>query len=191
MNKILKNIATKETLSAMFDDLFKFKVNEPVRFKGDGNQYRNADMKLLVLARQIHEETGEFDDKIFKKTYHCRSAQFSGSGQIIQLSEKELISVDDFDKMMQEREDRRMELRDLSKALSLDIFNYFEVKKSEEVYLIKDSKVQKNRIYKVAGWSGCKDKGYRLTLTSRNLPEVDLKIDVKKGEFEPIKGFLN
>ncbi len=73
-----------KNLEELFDDHFKFSVNQEVRHKGDKNKYSGIhDMGLLVLVRNIHEETGDGDQRIFKKTYHCRTIKFSGSGEVV------------------------------------------------------------------------------------------------------------
>lgn len=83
-------------IDATFNTIFKYKINDEVMHRGDTKSY-TADMGLLVLNRVLIESEDDESNKIYERFYHCRMIRFSGSGDIAKFSEKELMSIGEYE----------------------------------------------------------------------------------------------
>lgn len=140
-------------VSSVFDKLFKFRVGQPVRFSGDGDETGRADMKMLVIARYISESVSSLTgERIYDLSYHCRVAKWSGSGDVITFSENELVSLDDYTKMKVEANERNMEHIQRRKDLAKAVYDSFGVERKMIVYLNDLAGNAGNHKYRVGGW---------------------------------------
>lgn len=118
---------------SVFDSLFKFAVNQELRHKGDTKEYSN-DMGLLVLHRIISESVDDDGNRQFSRFYHCRMIRFSGSGEIAQFSEKELISIPEYLALQIERKQESEDMRENAQQIQSDVYKAFGVTKASRVY---------------------------------------------------------
>ncbi|MDB5240914.1 MAG: hypothetical protein JWP57_1539 [Spirosoma sp.] len=164
---------TNQSIESVFDTLFKFSVGQELRHKGDSKD-RIADMGLLVLKRVMFENQDDDGNRGFERAYHCRLVKYSGSGEIGQFSERELLTVDEYDQEVADREQKQTERREKMRVLQEDIYKAFGVTKHSRITLKSDPETQ----YRVSGWGTGKD-GSRLHLTEvYGLEEGTKKADV-------------
>lgn len=171
----------------LFNEQFKFKLNQEVRHKGDNKNGNSSDMGLLILQRHLEEECDDDGNSHFVRNYVCRMIRFSGSGDLAKFKESELMTITDYNiraiKDEQEREEMRNEMYNSQK----EIFDSFGVKRGTEVYLKNGDNVDKENIYKVSGYST--DKNETLLHLRKALGEgktVDMIKVKSKSEFEVI-----
>lgn len=147
----------------LFNELFTFDVNEEVRHKGD-TKGGLADMGLLVLSRQLIETTDDDGNKLYEKIYVCRMVRFSGSGDINRFREKELMTIDEYNRKAAEEENERNWRREEVRQIEREIFDAFGIDRQSEIYLMKDGQPDKSAVYKPSGFSRSKDEGTKLIL---------------------------
>ena len=181
----------KENVKAqeLFNEQFKFNLNQEVRHKGDNKNAMSSDMGLLVLRRSLEENSDDDGNVHYTRNYICRMIRFSGSGDLAQFKESELLTMEEYNKMTIKAEQEREDMRNEMYATKQEIFKSFGVNRGTEVYIkrIEGEKavVDKSSIYKVTGFSRSKDETLlhlrKEAGEGRTMDEVRVK---SKDEFE-------
>jgi hypothetical protein len=116
-------------------------------------------MGLLVLRRTLEENADDDGNTHFTRNYICRMIRFSGSGDLAQFKESELMDMNEYTKRGVELEREREEMRNEMYATEQEIYTSFGVKRGTQVY-IKDhtGEFDKENIYKVSGYSTSKEE---------------------------------
>lgn len=161
-------------LTDLFNDLFKFELNQEVRHKGDSKNGYSADMGLLVLERELHEYKDDYNNTSFTNQYICRMIRFSGSGDLARFKESELMTMAEFEQRAVEQEQFRNEARERMHLSKKAIYNSFGVKNGSSVYLIKDGKTDTTNVYTVSGFSASSEGTF-------------LKLTWESGTGDPLK----
>lgn len=174
----------------LFNEQFKFKINQEVRHKGDNKNGGHSDMGLLVLKRLLEEECDDDGNSHFVRNYVCRMIRFSGSGDLARFKESELMTITDYNIRAIEDEREREEMRNQMYNTEKEVFDSFGVKRGTEVHLANGNNVDKENIYKVSGFSTDK---YETLLHLRKVigegKTVDMVKVKSKSEFQVIKPF--
>lgn len=152
-----------ENLTKAFADTFKFLINQEVRHRGDTKQY-TADMGLLVLQRCIIESEDDNNNKTYERFYHCRMIRFSGSGDVARFSEKELISIKEYEEKKMKDDFEREQMRQDAKRVEKEVMELFGVTKDDYLYLKDENgNVDKSKRFRMSGFA-IDEKGVRLHL---------------------------
>jgi len=155
---------SKEIIQALFNDKFKFKINEEVRHRGDTKGY-SADMGLLVLKRILLESQDTEENFIYERHYHCRMIRFSGSGDIATFIEKELMSIQEYTEKKVQDEFETNQHRNEAKRVEAEVLELFDVTKEEYLYLKDEAgNVDKSKKYRMTGFS-IDETGVKMSLT--------------------------
>lgn len=161
-----------EQVKQIFNELFKFKNNQPLRHKGDNKSSHSTDMGLLAIHRLIVEDVDEDGNQKFEKLYHCRVVRFSGSGEVMQFKERELLSMEEYHQEQLKEEQERNEMRERMKRTEAEIYKAYGVSKNSVVKLKSD----KENEYNVCGFKSTKETGiYELSLHSVGGLSMDRK----------------
>lgn len=123
-----------ENLQTLFDSLFKFKVHDSIRHKGDNKDY-TSDMGLLVLHRELIEEVSDNDVHDYVRYYLCRVVKFSGSGDIMRFREKELMSTAEYNQKKIADEAERNAMRQEIDRIQTEVFKAFGVDRKQIIKL--------------------------------------------------------
>jgi hypothetical protein len=172
-------------LQKIFDTQFQFPINQEVRHRGDNKSGMSSDMGLFILRRTLEENSDDYGNIHYTKNYICRMIRFSGSGDLAQFKESELMSIEDFNKRAVQEEQQREDMRNDMYTETQNIFKSFGVRRSTEVYLKNGDSVDKSNIYKVSGFST--NKECTLLHLRRALGEGKTADEVRvksKNEFE-------
>jgi hypothetical protein len=168
----------------LFNEQFKFKLTESVRHKGDSKNHMSADMGLLITSRRLEEQADDDGNVNFTRIYICRMIRFGGSGDMAAFKESELMTIDEYNKLSVEEEQRREEMRNQMYATTKEIFDSFGVKRGSSVYLKNGDIIDKSLIFKVTGYSqNSKETLLHLRIEAgegRTINEVKVK---SKSEF--------
>ncbi len=140
-----------EKLKTIFEQNFKFAINEEVRHKGDTKSY-TADMGLLVLQRVLTESEDDNNNQIYERFYHCRMIKFSGSGEIARFSEKELMTIKEYEEKKLKDDFERTQMREDAKRVEKEIMELFDITKEDYVFLIKNGKPDKSKKFRMSGF---------------------------------------
>lgn len=179
----MENVTAKQ----LFNEQFKFALNLEVRHKGDNKHGMSSDMGLLVLRRVLEENSDDDGNVHFTRNYICRMIRFSGSGDLAQFKESELMTIEEYNRRAVEEEQQREDMRNDMYATKQEVFNSFGVKRGTEVYLKNGDTVDKENIYKVTGFSMNKEETILILRKEagegKTLDEVRVK---SKSEFELI-----
>ncbi len=169
----------------LFNQQFKFALNLEVRHKGDNKHGMSSDMGLLVLRRVLDENSDDDGNVHFTRNYICRMIRFSGSGDLAQFKESELMTIEEYNKRAVEEEQQREDMRNDMHTTKQEVFNSFGVQRGTEVYLKKGDVLDKGNIYKVTGFFRSKEETVLLLRKEagegKTLDEVRVKC---KAEFE-------
>jgi len=157
-------------IKEIFDQSFKFKVNDSVRHKGDNKNGLHSDMGLLILKRIMEESKDDDDGVHFNRIYHCRMIRYSNSGDIQAFKESELLSISEYNDVVLREEEDRERKRAIMYETKNEIFKSFGVERGSEVLLIKDGEVDESIIYKVTGYKA-----------DKNGTELHLRIEAGEG----------
>lgn len=141
-----------ENLKEIFAQQFKFNLNQEVRHKGDNKHGMHSDMGLLVLRRTLEEHSDDDGNTHFTRNYICRMIRFSGSGDLAQFKESELLSIEDYNKKVVKEQAEREEMQHHMYQIKKEIYKSFGVEKDTEVYLIKNGGVDISKTYRVSGY---------------------------------------
>lgn len=171
-------------LSAMFSETFKFSINEEVRHRGDTKAY-TADMGLLVLQRVITQSEDDSENNTYERFYHCRMIRFSGSGDIARFSEKELMSIKEYEEKKMKDDFERDSMRQDAKRVEKEVMELFGVTKEDYLYL-KDvsGQIDKSKKFRMTGF-GIEEKTVKLFLTESLMTAS--KNDSVKREHKEVK----
>lgn len=154
----------KENIQSMFNETFKFSINDEVRHKGDTKGY-TADMGLLVLKRVLIESQDDDGGFNYERFYHCRMIRFSGSGDMAQFSEKELMSIKEYTEKKVKDEFEMNQHRDESKRVEKEVMELFNITKEDYVHLKDESgNTDTTKKYRMTGFS-IDQHGTKLSLT--------------------------
>lgn len=181
----------KTEIAKMFNENFKYEVNQQLRHRGDSKGY-SADMGLLVLHRLMYESCDDDGNKTYARYYVCRLVKFSGSGETAQFQEKELMTIEDYERQRMKDEADRNRMRNEVRQIQKEVYSAFGV--SEEDYLkLKDEngKLIEDKKFRLSGFS-LADNVPKITVREV-LQSLDRKIDnpskelTSKDQFEIIK----
>ena len=173
----------------LFNEQFRFEINQEVRHRADFKANFSSDLGLLVIQRVLEEQSDDDGNVNFSRMYTCRLIRFSGSGDLARFKESELMTIEEYNRKAvleeQEREDMRNEMYETKK----EIFASFGVKRGTEVYLKDGDNIDKTFVYKVTGFAQGKKEGAVLILKieageGRTVNEVRVK---SKSEFVIVK----
>jgi hypothetical protein len=146
-----------EIAKQLFNDWFKFELNQEVRHKGDNKQNYSSDLGLLVLSRVLEEQKSDDGIVHFDKVYHCRMIRFSGSGDIARFKESELLSMDEYTskKVLEDRkfEEARMHVNEFSE----EVWASFGVQRGTKVHLVFEGKTDTSKVFKVSGYKSSQE----------------------------------
>jgi|JI10StandDraft_1071094.scaffolds.fasta_scaffold21316_13 hypothetical protein len=144
----MENVKAKD----LFNTQFKFSLNEEVRHKGDNKHGMSSDMGLLILRRILEENSDDDNNVHFTRNYICRMIRFSGSGDLAQFKESELLTVKEYNERAVKDEQEREYMRNDIYNVTKEIFDSFGVKRSTEIYLKNGEIIDKENVYKVTGF---------------------------------------
>jgi hypothetical protein len=177
----------KENLNQLFEQQFKFKLNESVKHRGDKTEGFSSDMGLLVLNRALVEEADDYGNINYSKQYACRMIRFSGSGQISFFNEKELYALDEYTEQSVKDKIRRDEIHHEMNESKNEVYKSFGVKMGTKVYLTKDGAADKSKVYVVAGFRQDKNGTILNLRDEAGEGATTAKTDIKsKSEFEVV-----
>ncbi len=164
----------------LFDEMFKYKNNQELRHRGDSKSY-SADMGLLVLHRLIHESVDDDGKKQYERSYVCRLVKFSGSGEVAQFREKELITIQEYERNSLEREADRNRMRNEVRQTQREIYDAFGVKE-EDYFRLKDTNgnIIDDKKYRVTGFS--MSEGTAKITIRESLTSLDKKVEAETKE---------
>lgn len=143
---------TNTSAKELFESQFKFNLNQELRHKGDNKHGMSSDMGLLVLRRSIEENADDDGNVNYTRYYVCRMIRFSGSGDLAQFKESELLSISDYNRKVSEEEEERNQMRNEMHWVKSEVMASFGVSMETEVYLKVDGQADKTRTYKVSGY---------------------------------------
>lgn len=179
-----------EKIKELFDEYFKFKINDTVRHKADGKNNdwgTTTEMGLLILARTIEEEIDDSNNAVYSKHYHCRMIKFAGSGSIASFKEQELMSTEEFMRKQIEDKEWSNNVREEMKQTEQEIFKSFNVKRGTQIYLIKDGITDKENPYRISGYFSNAEKTVLSARAVLGEGKENKSIELKsKGEFEVV-----
>lgn len=150
----MENLAAKQ----LFNEQFKFALNLEVRHKGDNKHGMSSDMGLLILRRNLEENSDDDGNIHFTRNYICRMIRFSGSGDLAQFKESELMTISEYNERAVKEDQEREEMRNDMYATRQEIFKSFGVQRGTEVYLKNGESIDKSNVYKVTGFSRSKEE---------------------------------
>ncbi len=174
-------------LKNVFSENFKFEINEEVRHRGDTKSY-TADMGLLILQRVLIESEDDSEKHTYERVYHCRMIRFSGSGDIARFSEKELMSIKEYEEKKIKDDFERNQMREDAKKVEKEVMELFDITKEDYVFLLKDGEADKTKKFRLSGFH-ISNEGIKLILRESLLTvkNEDVKRDsvevLSKGEF--------
>lgn len=180
----------KELIEKVFNENFKYEVNQQLRHRGDTKGY-SADMGLLVLHRLMYESCDDDGNKTYARYYVCRLVKFSGSGETAQFQEKELMTIEDYQRQSLEDEADRNRMRNEVRQTQQEIYSAFGI--SEEDYLRlndENGKLIEDKKFRLSGFSLA--EGVPKIIVREVLQSLDKKIDnpskelTSKDQFEII-----
>jgi len=174
-------------VSELFDEQFKYQINQDLRHRGDKKGYA-ADMGLLVLHRLMYESTDDDGNKLYERAYICRLVKFSGSGETAQFREKELITTEEYERQSLQQEIDRNAMRNDARATQKEVYAAFGVSDGDFLRL-KDSegKIIEDKKYRVTGFSMIGDV-VKLGVTEC-LISLDKKVERDTKELTSVEQF--
>jgi hypothetical protein len=168
-------------ISVLFDSKFKFQINQSLRHKGDSKEAFSSDMGLLVLERHVIETEDDDGNRLYERSYVCRSIQFSGSGQLIRFSEKELMTVEEHEVERERVKEQGQRMRNEVRQMQKETYAAFGITEETILYLKDvDGNVDETKKYRVSGFSSGDGE------LSISLREMLMSLD-KKPQHEYIK----
>jgi len=124
-----------QNLTEFFDGKFKFQINQSLRHKGDSKESYSADMGLLVLERHIIESEDDDGNRLYERAYVCRTIQFSGSGQLMRFSEKELMTVEEHEIERENVKAQSQKMRNEVRQMQKEVYEAFGISEESVIYL--------------------------------------------------------
>lgn len=130
-----------KTAMQLFNEQFKFSLNQEVRHKGDskiglGN---GNDMGLLVLVRELEESSDDDGNVHYSRYYICRMIRYSGSGDIAKFKESELMSIQEYTLKQIQDAQQHEDILNNTKMMTQEIFDSFGVRRFTKVTLKHDA----------------------------------------------------
>lgn len=188
------------TAKQLFNEQFKFNINQEVRHRGDSKKdFLTNDLGLLILQRVLIETADDDGNVHYTRQYICRMIRFSGSGDIAQFKESELMSIQEFTEKSIKDEQEREDMRNTANELKDEIFCSFGVVRNTSVRLTEltkpdpssqdqQPKLKDSREYKVKGFVRSQEGTFLVlrTVAGEGIPS-DEKLVRSKHEFEIIK----
>ncbi len=145
----------------------------------------SSDMGLLVLQRFLIENADDDGNSHFTRNYNCRMIKFSGSGDVANFKESELMTMHDYNQRSVELQQEREEMRNNMYTITKEIFDSFGVKRNTQVYLKNGDVVDKANIYKVTGYARNSQETILLLRQEAGEGKTTDEVRVKsKSEFE-------
>lgn len=150
-------------MKEVFNQQFKFKMNERVRHKGDTHKY-DADMGLLIIQRELVEQLNSDGESIFERYYVCRMIRWSGSGDLGRFKETEIMNVDDYNELKHKEDSERDDMRRQGRMIEKEIMEIFGVSKEDYLHEVVDGKPDTNKKFRITGFK-TDDKGIAVYAT--------------------------
>jgi len=143
-----------QNLTEFFDGKFKFQINQSLRHKGDSKESYSADMGLLVLERHIIESEDDDGNRLYERAYVCRTIQFSGSGQLMRFSEKELMTVEEHEIERENVKAQSQKMRNEVRQMQKEVYEAFGISEESVIYLNdSEGNALTDKKFRVSGFS--------------------------------------
>jgi hypothetical protein len=175
-------------LKTMFDQNFKFSSNETVRHRADTKSI-TADMGLLILQRVLVESLDDENNSVYERFYHCRMIKFSGSGEVARFSEKELMSLKEYEENKMKEDFERNQMRQDAKRVEEEVMELFDIEKEDYVYLIKEGQPDKSKKYRMSGFH-VSNEGIKLSLRESLLTVNNQEVQRERVEVSSKDEFI-
>jgi hypothetical protein len=173
-------------MKELFEQQFKFRMNERVRHKGDTHKY-DADMGLLIIQRELVEQLNSDGESCFERYYVCRMIRWSGSGDLGRFKETEIMNVEDYNNLKIQEDSDRDDMRRQGRMIEKEIFEIFGVNKEDYLYEVINGTPDTTKKFRVTGFKN-DDKGVAIyatesLFTAQSRTGEGKKIEAEKREW--------